>query len=200
MVLQHVVGLLAHPRREWESIRREPCSVGRCFVGHVIPLAAIPPVSAYVGATQVGWSIGGGDPVRMTAESALPIAFAFYLALLAAVYVMGRAIHWMAGTYGARVGRGPCMVLAAYTAVPLFLAGLAALWPQPWFMMLVGLAAVGYAVYLFYTGVPVMMGITREQGFLMASAALTVGLVLLVALLAASAILWGSALSPTFVR
>lgn len=198
MVLQHVVGLLVHPRREWEAIRREPCTVGGCYLRHVMPLAAIPPVCAYVGATQVGWSVAGEDPVRLTAASALPLAVAFYLALFAGVYVMGRAIHWMAGTYGARVERGPCVVLAAYTAVPLFLAGVVALWPQPWLMMLVGLAAVGYAVYLFYTGVPVMMGIGREQGFLLASAALTVGLVLLVGMLAATALLWGFGLMPVY--
>ncbi len=198
MVLQHVVGLLVHPRREWEAIRGERCTVSGCYLRHVVPLAAIPPVCAYVGATAVGWSVAGGDPVRMTAASALPLAVAFYAALLAGVYIMGRAIHWMAGTYGARADLGSCVVLAAYTAVPLFLAGIAALWPQPWLMMLVGLAAVGYAVYLFYTGVPVMMGISREQGFLMASAALTVGLVLLVGMLAVTVLLWGLGLAPVF--
>ena len=34
-------------------------------------LAAIPALSAYFGTTEVGWTIGDGDPVKLTAESAL---------------------------------------------------------------------------------------------------------------------------------
>jgi glyoxylase-like metal-dependent hydrolase (beta-lactamase superfamily II) len=60
----------------------------------------------------------------------------------------------------------------------------------------VGLPALAYTVYLLYSGVPVMMGVTKERGFLFASAVLAVGLVMLVAVLAATAILWGMGVGP----
>ncbi len=200
MVFNHVWGLFSHPDREWAVIREERCGIGRCYLTHVALLAAIPPVAAFIGSTVVGWQVGFGDPVRLTTESALQIAVAFYLAMLAGVFIMGKAIHWMARTYGAQPSLERSIVLAAYTATPLFLSGAVAVYPVLWLDMLVGLAALAYTVYLLYTGIPRMMGVSREQGFLFASAVLTVGMVVLVGLLAVTALLWGSGLAPAFTN
>ena len=200
MVFNHIWGLFSHPDREWEAIREERCSIGRCYLSHVALLAAIPPVAAFIGSTQVGWRVGFGDPVRLTTESALQIAVAFYLAMLVGVFIMGKAIHWMAQTYGAQPTLERCIVLAAYTATPLFVSGAVAVYPVLWLDMLVGLAALAYTVYLLYTGIPRMMGVTREQGFLFASAVLTVGMVVLVGMLAVTALLWGAGLAPAFTN
>lgn len=62
--------------------------------------------------------------------------------------------------------------------------------------MILGLPALAYTVFLLYTGLPIMMGISEDRGFLFSSAVLAVGLVTLVALLAITAILWGSGLGP----
>lgn len=200
MVLNHVWGLFAHPKREWEAIRDEHCTVAGCYLGHVLLLAAIPAVSAYVGATVVGWSVAGEEVMRLSPSSALPMALLFYVAMLAGVYVMGRMIHWMAHTYGANPTTADGVVLAAHAATPLFMAGIFALYPVLWMNMVLGYAAVAYAVYLLYTGVPIAMGIPRERGLLFATAVLTVGLVCVVALLAATVIVWDVGVGPEFVR
>ena len=198
MIFNHVFGLLTHPAKEWEAIRDERCSIGTCYISHVALLAALPPICAYVGSAHVGWQVAGGDPVRLTAASALLIAVTFYLAMLAGVFVMGKAIHWMATTYGSAPELASCVVLAAYTATPLFLVGVMAVYPLLWLDMLVGLVALAYTVYLLYTGVPVVMGISKEQGFLFSSAVLTVGMVMLVGMLAITVLLWGFGLAPAF--
>ncbi|EKM94584.1 hypothetical protein C211_17679, partial [Stutzerimonas degradans] len=59
-MINHVWGLFTHPGQEWREIRGENESIGRMYLGHVLLLAAIPAISAFIGATQVGWSIGGG--------------------------------------------------------------------------------------------------------------------------------------------
>ena len=61
MLLNHVWGLFSHPNEEWETIRQERCTVGKCYVSHVAILAALPPICAYIGATQVGWQVGYGE-------------------------------------------------------------------------------------------------------------------------------------------
>ncbi len=198
MILNHVWGLFSHPQQEWESIRDEPCTVTMCYVRHVLILAAVPAISAYIGAVQVGWSVGAEETTRLTASSALPIAIAFYLAMLAAVYVVGRLIHWMSQTFGAQTTLAQSVVLVTYTGTPLFLVGIVALYPMPWVNMLFGIVALLYTVYLLYTGVPVVMKITKEQGFLFSSAVLTVGMVTLVGMLAVTVILWGSGLGPAY--
>lgn len=198
MFLKHVWGLFANPEREWEAIRDERCTIGKCFCSHVLLLAAIPALAGYFGTTQVGWQIGQREVVRLTTESGLYIAVLFYITMLVAVFVMGKLIHWMGQTYDARQPLAQCIALAAYAATPLFLAGLVILYPILWLDLLIGLPALAYAVYLLYTGVPVMMGISKERGFLFSSAILAVGLVTLVAVLAASVVLWDMGFGPQF--
>jgi hypothetical protein len=200
MVLQHIWGLFVNPKREWESIRDDKCTVGKCYAAHVLLLAAIPAISGFIGTTQFGWQIGAGDPVKLTVESAGLISVLYYLAMLVGVYAIGWMIHWMGGTYDADVPLSQCVVLAAYTATPLFLIGIMELYPVLWVNMVVGIVALAYTVYLLYSGVPIMMGISEDRGFLFSSAVLAVGLVAFVALLAVTAILWGMGLEPHFTR
>jgi hypothetical protein len=200
MILEHVWGLFSHPKEEWESIRHSHCTVGRCYAVHVLLLAAIPAVAGYVGTTQVGWTIGAGDPVKLATDSAGPISALFYLCMLVGVYSIGMMIHWMGQTYGANPVRSQCVILAAYTATPLFLIGITGFFPILWLMLILGLPALAYTVFLLYTGLPIMMDIDPERGFLFSSAVLGVGLVALVALLAATALLWGMGLEPQFTR
>jgi hypothetical protein len=198
MVLGHVWGLLFHPEEEWKNIRKENCTIGKCYCSHVLLLAAIPPLAGYIGTTQVGWRVVSREVQRLTPDSALWIAILSYLTILVAVFTVGKLIHWMGQTYGAKQTLPQCIALAAYTATPLFLIGIMLVYPLLWFNLLVGLPALAYTVYLLYTGVPIVMGIPKERGFLFSSAVLAVGLVMLVAVLAATVILWDIGVGPVF--
>ena len=196
MVLNHVWGLFFKPKKEWKSIKEERCTVGKCFCSHVLILAAIPAIAGYIGTTEVGWSFGGFEAHRLTTQSALQIAILTYLTMLVAVFSLGKAIHWMGQTYGSKQTLPQAIALAAYTATPLWLMGFFFLYPVLWFNMLIGLPALAYTVYLLYTGVPVMMSVSQERGFLFASAVLAVGLVMLVAVLGAMVMLWSMGIGP----
>ena len=198
MFLRHIWGLFAHPAAEWQTIHDERCTIGKCYCSHVLMLAAIPAICGYLGATQVGWQIGYHANTKLTTDSALPIAILFYITLLVGVFTVGKLMHWMASTYGAVTSLPQCIALAAYTATPLFLIGLTALYPLLWLDMVLGLPALAYSVYLLYTGVPIMMEIPAERGFLFSSAVLAVGLVMLVGMMAASAMLWSWGVGPVF--
>lgn len=197
-MINHVWGLFAHPDQEWQEIRGEQESISHLYLSHVLILAAIPAVSAYIGTTQVGWSFGGGEAVRLTATSALQMTIMSYLAMLAGVAVMGAFIHWMARTYDANPTLGDSMVFAAYCATPLFIGGLAALYPNLWLGMAIGTAAVCYTAYLLYVGIPSFMNIPKEEGFMFSSSVLAVGLVVLVAIMAISVIIWGMGVGPVY--
>jgi hypothetical protein len=198
MLLKYVPGLLLHPEQTWQAIRAEDKSVVACYLELVLILALIPPAAGFYGTTRVGWQLGWGEPIRLTTDSALTIAVLYYLAILVAVGVVGKAIHWMAQTYGARPTLAQCVTLAAFTAVPLLLLGILQAYPVLLINFLVGLVALAYTVYLLYSGVPVMMGISKERGFLFSSAVLTFGLVSLVAMLAITVILWGFGVDPEY--
>ena len=198
MFIQHIIGLFSDPTREWEKIRDQYESGSGSPVGHVLILALIPAISGYIGTTQVGWRIGVGEPIRITGDSAMSIAIIYYIALLVGVFSIGWVIHLLGKAYEVNKPLPLCIALAAYTATPLFLIGLMQVYPVLWLNMLMGLPALAYTVYLLYSGMPIMMQIPAERGFLYSSAVLAVGLVALVAMLAMTALLWGMGLQPVF--
>jgi hypothetical protein len=198
MFIQHIIGLFTDPTNEWEKIREQQKNGQKSSAGHVFLLALIPAISGYIGTTQVGWRIGVGDPIRITGDSALSIAVIYYLALLVGVFSIGWVIHLLGKAYEVVKPLPLCIALAAYTATPLFLIGIMQVYPVLWLNMLLGLPALAYTVYLLYSGLPIMMEIPTERGFLYSSAVLAVGLVALVSMLAMTALLWGMGLQPVF--
>ncbi len=199
MFIQHTVGLFTDPTSEWEKIR-ERYKSGSGGVGHIFILAAIPAIAGYIGTTQVGWRIGVGDPVKITGDSAIMIAVIFYMAMIVGTFTIGWVIHRLGKAYELEKPLPLCIALAAYTATPLFLIGAMEIYPVLWLNMMLGLPALAYTVYLLYSGLPIMMEIPAERGFLYSSAILALGLIALVALLAMTALLWGMGLQPVFTN
>lgn len=200
MAIGHVIGLFTEPKGAWESLRDARYSTGACLVQHTLLFALIPAVAGYVGTTQIGWQIGAGEAVKLTASSALPISVLYYGAMVVAVFTVGCMTKWMGQTYGAEQTLSQCVVLASYTATPLFLVGIMQLYPILWLNLIVGLPVLAYTVFLFYCGVPIMMEIPEERGFLFSTAVLAFGLISLVAMLAVSVILWGTAVELEFTN
>lgn len=199
-MLKHLIGILFNPDKEWEVIDHEESgSLVKLYLSHVMILAAIPAVSGYIGAAMVGWKVGAGEPVKLAADVALIMAILGYIGLCGGVAVMGIFIHWMAKTYGSDPSLHRCIVLSAYTGTPLFIIAVLAVYPVLWILMLGALAAIAHSVYLLYHGIPIMMHIPKEQGFLYASSVLTASLVTLVAAIAGMVILISTGVSFTFV-
>lgn len=199
MSIGHVFKLFANPKSGWEAVHAQRYSVGGVFFKHTLIFALIPAVAGYFGTTQVGWQVADGETVRLTTESAGKIAVLYFFAMLAGVGTVGWAIHWMGKTYGADQPIGQCLALASFTATPLFLVGALAVYPVLWINLIAGLPVLAFTTYLFYSGVPIMMEVPPDRGFLFSSAMLAFGLVTFVALLAVTALLWGTGYAPAFV-
>lgn len=199
MSLMHTLGILTHPDREWETIREEHESTSKLYLSHVILLALIPAAAAFYGTTVVGWQIGDGDTVRLSQNSAAQLCILFYAAMLSGIYLIGKFIDFFSMTYGVENAEPRGIVLAAYTATPLFLTGIIAVYPVLWVNMLAGIIAVCWSVYLLYEGLPILMKIPEERGFMFATSVLTVGLVMLVGLLAISVVIWSIGIGPEYI-
>jgi hypothetical protein len=191
-------GLLYQPRQTWTRLAENmPASPLGALIFPVI-FAALPAVAWYYGTTKKGWAIGGDDLVRLTPDSALTIVVLFYLAMVAAVIGIGVMVHWMSQTYGAQSTLAKGIAIAGFTATPLFIAGAVGFYPLFLLDMLIGLLAVCYSVYLLYLGIPIVMKIPEERGFLFASAVVAVCLVFLIVIMGATVILWDFGATPTF--
>jgi hypothetical protein len=198
MVLNHIWGLYTNPKEEWQSIEKRHESFLYSLI-HIMTIALIPAICGYYAAAHIGWSIGSGEAIMLTKDSAIMLAVAMYIALIVGVFALAYLIHWMAITFDSTPSFTQSLELAAYASTPLLMVGVTALFPILWFVVLAGLGAICYSIYLLYSGVPIMMNIPEEKGFIYASSVVTCGLILMVGLLAATAMMWTSGFGPEYL-
>jgi len=198
MILNHIWGLYTHPKDEWQTIKKRHESLLYSLI-HILVVALIPAICSYYAAAHIGWTIGVGDPIKISQSSALMLAIAIYITLVVGVFTLAYLIQWMAKTFDSKPNFTQSLELSAYTATPILMVGIAALFPVLWFVTLAGLVAVSYSIYLLYSGVPIMMNIPEEKGFIYSSSVVTCGLVLLVAIMALGTILWTIGFAPQYV-
>ena len=200
MLLDHTLGIFTHPDSEWRDIRKQRRSKTLEFLTHVPLIALIPAVAFYYGVTQVGWSLGGGDPVYLTSASAMILCVMSYLAALIGVWIFGEFINWMAATYSEEaVNPHHGMAMAVYVTIPIFLAGIAGALPVLWVNVAATMLAAVYSVYLIYEGIPILMNIDKERGFLYSTSIITVALVLLVTMRIGTVLFWVMLFGPEYV-
>ncbi|MFC4699036.1 Yip1 family protein [Glaciecola siphonariae] len=198
MILNHLWGIYTAPKEEWQNIDRKHENYFYAL-SHILIIAMIPSAMAYYASAYLGWDIGAGvtaETIKLTQQSALSMAVAMYFGLVFGVIALAVLIHELAKSFEVYPNYTQSLEIAAYTATPLFMAGFSAFYPELWFIMSVVLVGISYSVYLLYTGVPIMLHIPEEKGFIFSSSVVTCGLVLMVILMAASVILWSYGLGP----
>ena len=186
----HLWGLIHHPDKEWQSINEEHETVSHLYTHHVLWYALIPVVCSFVGTTQFGWTFGGEEVFQISVASGIALGVVFYALILGAVAAVGSIIHWMARKYPERPSKAECIVFAGYTATPLFLSGVFALYPVFWLCVLACVIGVCYTAYLLYAGTPSFLGISRKQGFILSTSTLCIGVLVLEVLMIAVVLLW----------
>ncbi|SQJ18427.1 membrane protein [Salmonella enterica subsp. enterica] len=87
--MNHVWGLFSHPDREMQVIKSENETVSHHYTHHVLLMAAIPVVCAFIGTTQIGWNFGDGNVLQLSLFTAFALAVLFYGVMLAGVAVDG---------------------------------------------------------------------------------------------------------------
>lgn len=197
-MFKYLFSILLSPKSAWENVAKMPKHSGDLGLIYTILLAIIPAAAFYYGTTQVGWTVGDGEVIKLTTQSAGKMIPLFYLSEIAAVAGIGWFIHWMSDTYGADSSLTKGIRIAGLTATPLFISGLIGVWPELLINFTVGIIAVSWSTYLLYIGIPRVMNIPEERGFLFSSAIIAVCLVAIVVILGASVILWDMGAAPAF--
>ncbi|MFN2328711.1 MAG: Yip1 family protein [Chromatocurvus sp.] len=198
-MIQHTIGLLLRPSEQWRVVAQLPEKSRNVLVLYPCIFALLPAIAWYYGTSQVGWTTGlQGNVVRLTVESAFQISVLFYLVMVGSVAIIGFFIHWMSKTYGAESTVSKGIVIAGLTATPLFITGLVGFYPTLWLDLLIGVVAISWSVYLMYLGIPIMMKIPEERGFLFSSAVLAIAMVVLVSIMVISILAWDYGAAPAF--
>lgn len=173
-MIQRIKDILTKPTPTWEVIDTEPATVGGLYRSWVIPLAAIPAVSSFIGLTVFGvgfWGLHYRPSIVATAISSVVT----YLLTLAMVYVLALIIDALAPTFGGQKNQVQAFKVAAYSGTAAWLAGVFQLIPMLAWLGLVGL----YSLYLMWRGLPKLMKTPPEK---------TAGYVIVVILV--SAVAW----------
>ena len=197
-MIQHTFGLLVKPSSQWKHIKELPESSFNTLLIYPWVLAIIPAVAWYFGTTNVGWTVGDGEVIKLTKDSAMTICILFYITQVVCLSAIGYFMHWMSDTYGAESTIAKGIIIASLAATPMFLFGAVGFYPIMWLDMLIGIVAACWAVYLMYLGIPIVMDIPEERGFLFSSAVMGVAMVILICLMVGAVILWDFGAAPAF--
>ena len=198
-MIQHTFGLLVKPSAQWRTIAKLPDSSFKTLLLYPCLFALLPAVAWFYGTSQVGWTVGeGNEVIKLTTQSARQITVLFYVTMLASVAIIGYFVHWMSDTYGAASTLTKGIVITGLTCTPLFLAGLVGFYPLLWIDLLIGVVAISWSVYLLYLGIPIVMDIPEERGFLFASAIVGVAMVIFICIMVGSVIVWDMGAAPSF--
>lgn len=191
------LGLLLHPKAAFaQSAENEPDPL-TVFFRHIVWLALPPPLLAFVGASSFGWRLGAAEPLYIEAGQLTLISLGYFAALMGGL--LGTAVigRWMAPTYGASTAFGSHLWLVAIFAAPLAAGSVAHLFPHAFLNLLVLIPALLWSLYLLYTGLPLVLGVSFERGMLMASSLVGFVLVAAVTLLSVTVALWAAGIGPT---
>lgn len=182
----------------WQRIATWQPNQHRRFLLFPVIGALLPAAAWYVGLTETGWRVGEGDVLKLTTGSAARIIVLLYLAMLVCIGFIGYIIHWMSTTYGCDTSWSKGITVTSLTATPLFLFGAMGIYPLFWLDLAVGLLSLSWSIYLLYVGIPIVMRIPPERGFFYASAIVAACLVVFMALMGGSVILWDFGAAPVF--
>jgi hypothetical protein len=147
--------MILRPGSTWRTIDGEPGEIGDLYLGYVIPLAAVPPLAAFLGIYIFGGFQIASIGVRPTLTGAAVEAAAGYGLTLLLTYVLALIIDALAPRFGGRANRAQAFKLVAYSGTALWLAGVFALYPA--LGIPAALLGVLYSLYALYVGLPRLM-------------------------------------------
>jgi hypothetical protein len=156
-LFERVKNIILKPKTEWPVIKGEPTTISQIYKGYIIPLAAFSALMSFVHMSVVGIAL-----FRMPAHVGLIFSLVNFVFGLLGLYVVGWIIDMLAPTFTGQRDRRQAVKTAAYAFTPVAAGSV--------FVLLglrlgsyLQLAAVIWAIYVLYLGLPVLMRGRREK-------------------------------------
>lgn len=149
-LVDRIKNIMLTPKAEWQVIQGEKMGVQDIYVQYLVLLAALPAVGQLLSIERLG---GFGFALRMAIIS--------YLASLLSAYVSSFVVDNLATNFSSTRNMNSAFKLVAYAITPILIAGVLAFLPG--IGALASLAGAIYAIYLFYLGLPVLMGTPQDK-------------------------------------
>ncbi|MGA9334231.1 MAG: Yip1 family protein [Rudaea sp.] len=178
-IVARVKNILLSPKTEWPVVAAEPDSVAAVYKNYIIYIAALTPVATFIGLALFGIHLPLFGTVHPGVGHLLAQLVLSYAAALALTYIMAHIINALAPSFGASPDLVQALKTAAYSITAVWVVGILNILPGFGALaFLATLAAVCYAVYLLYLGLPHTMKAPPEKAGGYAAAAVIIGLII----------------------
>ena len=152
--------ILLTPGKEWPVIEQEQTTAAALYQSYIIPLAAIGPIASFIRTVVFGVTIPFvGTTIRVSPMRGVWSAIVTYVLTLVGVFVVARVIDALAPTFGGQKDRMQALKLVTYASTASWVCGIFFAIPGLSVLSIAGL----YSIYLFWTGLPVMMKNPQEK-------------------------------------
>ena len=158
-LIERVQSILLRPKQTWPVIAAESADVASIYTGYVAILAAIPAIAGFIGMTLVGVGAFGVSYHMPIVTGILRMVIGYVLSLVM-VFVLALIVDALAPTFGGTKNQIQALKLVAYGCTAGFVGGIFSLIPS---LSILGLLAALYSIYLFYTGISVLMRCPPEK-------------------------------------
>jgi Yip1 domain len=152
--------ILTQPAVEWPLIAVEPTDAMSVLRDYAAPLAAIPAICGWIGMSVIGIPVPFFGTIRVGIVRGLVSAILGWVFALVGCWIAAFVVQKLAPTFGSKDDFNQSMKVVVYAYTPVFVAGVLRLIPA--LSPLILLAAL-YAIYLFYLGLPPVMGTPKDK-------------------------------------
>jgi hypothetical protein len=146
---RRIPSIILRPKDEWRKIKAEPATVGGLFGSYAVILAAVPPLSEFVGRVFIGERIPFIGWYRYGVGEAIGRAALTYLFSLATVLLFALSIDLLAPNFSSKRSLPNALKLAVYSMTPVWLSGILSLVPS---LGILSLLAGLYGFYILFLG------------------------------------------------
>jgi len=188
-LIERVKSILLNPKETWEIIKSEEETQMSIIKNYLLILAAIPPVASFIGQVIVGTTIPLVGHYRIPFFTGLIWAILQYVLLIAGIYISAIVVNALAPNFGGAKNNIAAFKLVAYTYTVPLVAGVLDLVPT---LSVIAFLLSLYGIYVFYLGLPVMMGNPKEKTTSYTVVAILVIIVVLVIVQGVAGLVLGS--------
>lgn len=190
--LSRLRGLLFAPRATWATVAAEQATPTALYRDWIAWLAAITPVSMFIGLAIFGLPVPFVGTVRVGAGALLVQMIVSYALTLAVVYLVALTAAAVSPRFGGRKDNVQALKLVAYAWAPVWVIGILHLIPALGVLTaLVGLAALVYSIWLFWIGAQSVLAVPQERAVGFTAVVIVIGVVVAIAVGLVSAALSG---------
>jgi hypothetical protein len=152
--------IMLTPGKEWPVIEQEQTSVAALYQGYIFPLAAIGPIASFIRLSVFGITVPFVNTTfRVSPMRGVASAIVSYVLALVGVFVVAKVIDALAPSFGGQKNEMQALKLVTYASTASWLCGIFVVIPGLSVLSILGL----YSIYLFWTGLPVMMKNPQEK-------------------------------------